>query len=256
MTKVQISYRAWKVFWRNFVVFRKTWLTNIMFNFLEPLLYLAAMGYGLGQYIPAIDGMDYIQFLAPGLIASSAMWATAAECTYDSFTRMKYQKIYHALIATPISLDEVVVGEMIFGTFKSVLYGSVILLVIFLLGLVQSPLALLVPLVLVLCGLVFAELGMIWTGLVPKIDTFSYFFTLIITPMFLFAGIFFPLDTLPLFAQRLACIIPLYHVVEIIRPLVLGQCSLALLIHVAWLLGFIAIFFYPPLYLLRRRLTG
>ncbi|NLW08060.1 MAG: ABC transporter permease [Clostridia bacterium] len=256
MTKVQISYRAWKVFWRNFVVFRKTWLTNIMFNFLEPLLYLAAMGYGLGQYIPAIDGMDYIQFLAPGLIASSAMWATAAECTYDSFTRMKYQKIYHALIATPISLDEVVVGEMIFGTFKSVLYGSVILLVIFLLGLVQSPLALLVPLVLVLCGLVFAELGMIWTGLVPKIDTFSYFFTLIITPMFLFAGIFFPLDTLPLFAQRLAWIIPLYHVVEIIRPLVLGQCSLALLIHVAWLLGFIAIFFYPPLYLLRRRLTG
>ncbi|WP_406678208.1 ABC transporter permease [Neomoorella carbonis] len=253
---MDISYRAWKVFWRNFVVFRKTWLTNIMFNFLEPLLYLVAMGYGMGHYIPAIKGMSYLQFLASGLIASSAMWATASECTYDSFVRMKFQKTYHAIVATPVSLDEVVVGEMLFGTFKSVLYGTVILLVIFLLGLVQSPAALLVPLVLVLCGFVFAELGMIWTGLVPKIDTFSYFFTLIITPMFLFAGVFFPLDALPLIVQRLAWLIPLYHVVELVRPLILGQLSPGLLLHVAWLVVFIAIFFYPPLYLLRRRLTG
>ncbi|KYH32559.1 ABC transporter permease [Neomoorella mulderi] len=253
---MDISYRAWKVFWRNFVVFRKTWLTNIMFNFLEPLLYLAAMGYGMGHYIPAIQGMSYLQFLAPGLIASSAMWATASECTYDSFVRMKFQKTYHAIVATPVSLDEVVVGEMLFGTFKSVLYGTVILLVILFLGLVRSPAALLVPLVLVLCGFVFAELGMIWTGLVPKIDTFSYFFTLIITPMFLFAGVFFPLDALPLVVQRLAWLIPLYHVVELVRPLVLGQLSPVLLVHAAWLVVFIAIFFYPPLYLLRRRLAG
>ncbi|APC07998.1 ABC transporter permease [Neomoorella thermoacetica] len=254
--ELDLSYRAWKVFWRNFVVFRKTWLTNIMFNFLEPLLYLAAMGYGMGHYIPAIKGMSYLQFLAPGLIASSAMWATASECTYDSFVRMKFQKTYHAIVATPVSLDEVVVGEMLFGTFKSVLYGTVILLVILLLGLVPSPAALLVPPVLVLCGFAFAELGMIWTGLVPKIDTFSYFFTLIITPMFLFAGVFFPLDAMPLIVQRLAWLIPLYHIVELVRPLVLGQLSWGLLGHVAWLVVFIAIFFYPPIYLLRRRLTG
>ncbi|WP_258359362.1 ABC transporter permease [Moorella sulfitireducens] len=253
---MDISYRAWKVFWRNFVVFRKTWLTNIMFNFLEPLLYLAAMGYGMGYYIPAIEGMSYLQFLAPGLIASSAMWATCSECTYDSFVRMKFQKTYHAIVATPVSLDEVVVGEMLFGTFKSVLYGTVILLVIFLLGLVQSPAALLVPPVLVLCGFVFAELGMMWTGLVPKIDTFSYFFTLIITPMFLFAGVFFPLDAMPVIVRQLAWLIPLYHVVELVRSLVLGQLSPGLLVHAAWLVVFIAIFFYPPLYLLRRRLTG
>lgn len=253
---MNISYRAWRVFWRNFVVFRKTWLTNIMFNFLEPLLYLAAMGYGMGHYIPAIQGMSYPQFLAPGLVASSAMWATASECTYDSFVRMKFQKTYHAIVATPVSLEEVVVGEMLFGTFKSVLYGTVILVVIFLVGLVQSPAALLVPAVLVLCGLVYAELGMIWTGLVPKIDTFSYFFTLIITPMFLFSGIFFPLDALPAFIQRLAWLIPLYHVVELIRSLVMGNLSAVLLVHIAWLMVFMAIFFYPPIYLLRRRLTG
>ncbi|MEW8958314.1 Inner membrane transport permease YadH [Moorella humiferrea] len=253
---MNISYRVWKVFWRNFVVFRKTWMTNIMFNFLEPLLYLAAMGYGMGYYIPDIKGMSYLQFLAPGLIASSAMWATASECTYDSFVRMKFQKTYHAIVATPVSLDEVVVGEMLFGTFKSVLYGTVILVVIFFLGLVPSPAALFVPLVLVLCGFIFAELGMIWTGLVPKIDTFSYFFTLIITPMFLFAGVFFPLDAMPAVVRNLAWFIPLYHVVEMVRPLVLGQVTPALIGHALWLLCFAAVFFYPPLYLLRRRLTG
>ncbi|MGB9860347.1 MAG: ABC transporter permease [Moorellaceae bacterium] len=253
---LQLSRRAWKVFWRNFVVFRKTWLSNIMFNFIEPLLYLGAMGLGLGSYIPSIHGMSYVQFLAPGLIASSAMWATASECTYDSFTRMRYQKIYHALVVTPISLDEVVVGEILFGAFKGVLYGTVILLVIFLLGLVNSAWALLIPAVLILCGLVFAELSMIWMGLVPKMDTFSYYFTLLITPMFLFSGIFFPLDSLPYLAQQLAWCIPLFHVVELLRALTLGQVSLRLWSHILWLLAFIAIFFYPPIYLLRRRLLG
>ncbi|MGB9662759.1 MAG: ABC transporter permease [Moorellaceae bacterium] len=253
---LQLSRRAWKVFWRNFVVFRKTWLSNIMFNFIEPLLYLGAMGLGLGNYIPSIHGMSYVQFLAPGLIASSAMWATASECTYDSFTRMRYQKIYHALVVTPISLDEVVVGEILFGAFKGVLYGTVILLVIFLLGLVNSAWALLIPAVLILCGLVFAELSMIWMGLVPKMDTFSYYFTLLITPMFLFSGIFFPLDSLPYLAQQLAWCIPLFHVVELLRALTLGQVSLHLWSHILWLLAFIVIFFYPPIYLLRRRLLG
>ncbi|MGI9951115.1 ABC transporter permease [Moorellaceae bacterium AZ2] len=253
---LQLSRRTWKVFWRNFVVFRKTWLANIMFNFVEPLLYLGAMGWGLGSYIPSIQGMSYLQFLAPGLIASSAMWATASECTYDSFVRMRYQKIYHALAVTPLSLEEIVLGEMLFGAFKGLLYGSVILIVIFVLGLVPSPWALLIPLVLVLCGLAFAELSMIWTGLVPKIDTFSYYFTLIITPMFLFSGIFFPLDALPPLAQQMAWFIPLYHVVELLRSLTLGHVGGHLWLHVGWLLAFIGLFLYPPLHLLRQRLRG
>ncbi|MDN5348089.1 MAG: lipooligosaccharide transport system permease protein [Clostridia bacterium] len=253
--KIALSYRLFKVFWRDFVVFRKTWLTNIMFNFLEPLFYLAAMGYGLGYYIPSIKGMSYLEFLAPGLIASSAMWAAASECTYDSFVRMRFQKTYHAIIATPLSVDEVVAGEMVFGVFKSVFYGSIILLVISILGLVRSPWALLIPFVMILCGLPFAELGMIWTGLVPKIDTFSYFFTLIITPMFLFSGIFFPLDSLPAVVQKIAFFLPLYHVVELTRALVLGQVNWNLLGHALWLLVFSAIFFYPPLILMRRRLV-
>jgi len=252
--RLEISHRTWKVFWRNFVVFRKTWLANIMFNFVEPLLYLGAMGLGLGAYVPSIEGLSYLQFIAPGIIASSAMWATASECTYDSFTRMHYQKIYHALIVTPISLEEIVLGELLFGTFKGVLYGTVILLVETALGLILSPLSLFIPLVLALSCFTFAELSMIWTGLVPKIDTFSYYFTLVITPMFLFSGIFFPIQGMPSFARGLAFFSPLYHTVELIRSLTLGQVPTTLWLHILWLIVFSVLLFYPPIYLLKQRL--
>lgn len=249
-----ISTRAWLVFRRNLIVFRKTWLTNIGFNFVEPLLYLAALGFGLGIYVEQIQGLPYVQWIAPGLIASSAMWATAAETTYDSFVRMNFGKVFHAIAATPIHLDEVVAGEMLFGTFKSVLYGTVFLLVISLVGLVKSPAALLVPLVLVFSGMAFAVLGMSWTGLVPKIDHFSYFFTIVITPMFLFAGIFFPLEGMPMMVQRLAWFTPLYHTVQLVRSLVLGQLTATLWWHALWLLLFTVLTFQIPIALTRRRL--
>ncbi|EEG77159.1 ABC transporter permease [Dethiobacter alkaliphilus] len=259
MSKLWQSYRtlnryALRVFRRNLAVFRSTWKTNIAFNFLEPLLYLAAMGWGLGAFVGEIDGMSYMQFIAPGIIASSAMWAASAECTYESYVRMHYQKIFHAITATPINLDEVVTGELLTGVFKSVLYGSVILLVIAVLGLVPSFFAVLIPLVLVLCGFVFAQLGMIWTGIVPKIDSFSYFFTLVVTPMFLFSGVFFPIDALPEAVQAAAWLLPLYHIVVLLRSLTMGAVSAALLIHALWLVTFIIVIFPLPQHLMQKRL--
>jgi lipooligosaccharide transport system permease protein len=249
-----VNRYAIRVLLRNLAVFRKTWKTSIAFNFIEPLLYLGAMGWGLGAFVGDINGMPYVVFIAPGLIASSAMWAASAECTYESYVRMHYQKIFHAIVTTPIHLPEVVVGELLTGALKSVLYGSVILLVISLLGLVQSFYALLIPVVLLLCGLIFAELGMAWTGLVPNIDSFSYFFTLLITPMFLFSGVFFPLESLPEFVQTLAWLLPLYHIVVLLRSLALGAISLQLLTHVLALLIFIVILFPLPLRLMQKRL--
>jgi len=213
------------------------------------------MGWGLGSFVGEINGLSYIQFIAPGMIASSAMWSSSSECTYDSYVRLHYQKTYHAIVATPVQIDEVVVGDMLTGVFKSVLYGSVILLVITLLGLVPSLWALAVPLVLVLCGFVFAELGMVWTGLVPGIDSFSYFFTILITPMFLFSGVFFPLEALPETVRILAWFLPLYHIVILLRSLVLGVVTPALLLHAAWLIVFIVALFPLPLYLMRRRMV-
>jgi len=251
---MRISHRVWHVFIRNFTVFKKTWLANVMFNFIEPLLYLGAMGFGLGVFVEDIDGLPYINWMAPGLIATSAMWAAALECTYDSYMRMNYQKTYHAIIATPVNLEEVVVGEILFGTFKSLLYGIIIIIVISALGLVPSPWVLLVLPVLALEGLAVTELSITWTGLVPGVDAFGFFFTLVITPMFLFSGVFFPLDGLPVLVQVIAWFMPLYHVVELTRSLTLGTVGPSLLYDVLWLVVFITVIFKLPLYLMRRRL--
>lgn len=243
-----------RVFCRNLRVFSKTWKTNIMFNFIEPVLYLWAMGLGLGIYVTNIEGLPYVNFLGPGLIASSAMFATAYEMTYDSFTRMSYQKTFQAMIATPISMDDVVLGEILYGTFKGMLYGMVFFTVTLLFGLVKSPWALAVPVPLALMAMCFSILSMIWTSIAPNYDSFGYFFTLFISPMFLFAGIFFPVETLPVGIRAVAWLTPLYHAVEIIRPLVLGRMSPAALLHLVWLAVFVVITIKIPLVMVKNRM--
>jgi lipooligosaccharide transport system permease protein len=247
-----LSPLVWRVFQRNLLVYRKTWKVSLSFNFFEPLLYLGALGFGLGAYVQQMEGVPYLNYLAPGLLASSAMFATTYECTYGSFVRMAYQKTYHAMLATPASIEDVVAGELIYGAFKSVLYGTVILLVVAALGLVASPWALLVPPVLAVSGLLFGALSMIWTGLVPNMDSFNYFFSLIITPLFLFSGVFFPLAGMPAFVQQAAWISPLYHVVNLTRDLVMGNPGVHLIGDLVWLLVAVIVVLPAPVFLVRR----
>lgn len=250
----RLTKLVWLIWLRDMKVFGKNWRSNIMFNFIEPFFYLLAMGFGLGVYVDNINGLPYLQFIAPGLAASSAMWATASECTYDSFVRLQFQKVYHAIITTPASVEEVVAGEMLFGVFKSVLYGSVIIIVLLVLGLVRSTWVVLVPPVLALSGLVLAELSMIWTSLSPRIETFNYFFTLVITPMYLFGGVFFPVEGMPVAVQYLSWFTPLYHTTCLTRALTLGQVNSNLWIHAVWLAAAGGILFNLPVHFMRRRL--
>ncbi len=250
--QMDISPRVFKVFRRHLTVYRRNWKVSLSFNFFEPLLYLAALGYGLGVYVQTIEGLTYIQFIAPALIASSAMFSSAYECTYGTFIRMEFQKTFQAMVATPVSMDEVSLGEILWGSFKSFLYGSVILFVIFALGLVASPWALLVPVVLLISGLLFAALSMIWIGLVPNIDSFNYYFSLVITPLFLFSGVFFPLSGLPAIVQTLAWASPLFHVVNLTRGLVLGDVGMNLVWNFVWLVVVAAILIPIAIHLMRR----
>lgn len=159
------------------------------------MLYLIALGYGLGGFIKEIMGMTYIEFIAPGILISSAMFAASYECTYGTYVRMVYQKTFDAILATPITFNELILGELLCGATKSLIYGTVIVFVISLFGLIKSPYAIfLIPLIIV-CGLIFASLSLIATAIVPGIDSFNYFYTLILTPIFLFSGIFFLLKT-------------------------------------------------------------
>jgi len=244
---------AAKVLRRNLIVFKKTWLTSMAFYFVEPLLYLSAMGLGLGTFVGDINGLSYTQFIAPGIIASSAMWTAASESTYDSFVKMHYGKIYHAMVAAPLFIEEVILGEVLYAALKAVIFGSIILLLITAFGYVLSPWALLVPPVLLLAGCVFALLGLIWTGLVPNIDTFSFFFTLMITPMFLFSGVFFPITNLPEYIQTVAWLLPLFHIVVLLRSLIFGQVGFFLLTHVTVLiLMILALSPFPRIFIKKK----
>ena len=249
-------YYVWAVFRRHILVFKKTWLANIMFNFVEPVLYLWAMGIGLGAYVFLGGGQSYVQFIGPALVASSAMFATCYEATYGSFTRMGPQKVFQSMASTPASLEDVILAEVAYGTFKGVLYGTVFLAVAALFGAAQSLWALLVPVPLLLMAAVFANISLVWTSAAPNYDSYNYFFTLFISPMFLFAGVFFPLDGLPQVYRTLAWFTPLYHAVEVIRPLAQGRPAPGCFGHLAWLLAAFLLTLRFPLVMLKNRLTS
>lgn len=207
------------------MVYTKLYKSSIVLNFVEPTLYLIALGLGLGAFVKEINGVPYINFIAPGIIASSSMFAATFECTYGTYVRMTYQKTFDAILATPVNLDDLVAGELMWAATKSTFYGAIIMIVISLFGLVDSALIIFVIPVLFLSGLLFAVISMIFTAIVPGIDSFNYFYTLFMTPMFLFSGIFFPLNTLPPVVSKIAFFTPLYHLVNICRSLASGALS-------------------------------
>jgi lipooligosaccharide transport system permease protein len=245
---------VWSILLRHLTVFRRTWFSNVTFNFIEPFLYLSAMGLGLGSYVQEIEGVSYMQFIAPGMVASSAMWAATFECTYASFIRLHFEKTFHAMLASPVTIADIVLGEMVFAAIKSVVFGLVILAVITAWGLVPSYNALYVPFFLALPGTVFAILALSYTGITPHIDYLNYYITLFITPLYLFSGIFFPVTSLPGWVQALTWVNPLYHSVEVCRTLVLGHANGALGWHIAILCGFALLLVGLPIHLFKKRL--
>ncbi len=214
--------RAFRVWQRHWTVYTKLYKTSFALNFAEPALYLVAMGLGLGSFVKEIHGQPYIKFIAPGIIASSSMFAAVYECTYGTYIRMTFQKTFDAILATPVNLSDLVAGELIWGATKSVIFGITITIVIALFGLMDSPLIVLAIPLIFLCGLIFAEISVIFVAIVPGIDSFSYFYTLFMTPLFLFSGIFFPLDAMPRVVTDIAVFTPLYHLVNICRAFSTG----------------------------------
>lgn len=247
------SIRVLKRHWR---VFLHTWRHNLMYNVAEPLLYLAAMGFGLGALVQEVDGMTYLRFLAPGMIALSAMYSATFECTYGTFLRLYYQKTLQAVLAGPVTVRDVVCGEVLFGTLKSVLFGAVILAVVSLLGQVASPAALFIPAFLVLPGALFSLLAVSFTGFIRNIDYLNYYITLVIMPFFLFGGLYFPVSSLPGWVQQLNWLNPLFHSVEVCRALSAGQMSPQLLTHAAVLLSMNLAALPLPLHLMKKRLIS
>ena len=258
----KLTYRVWKVWRRNFDVFMKTFKVSFFPPLLEPIFYLAAMGAGLGMLIPQlIEGHPYIQFIAPGLVAITIMYSSFFECTYGSFVRMYYQRTFDAIIATPISVEEVIAGEMLWGATRSLIGGSIVLGVVAVFGLVVKPLITSPLFILVLplaffSGLMFSAIGICFTALAPNIDFFNYPQYLFITPMFLLSNTFFPLTllhSLPLQILSEAAL-PLTHVVNLTRWAFFGSGDFSFALSIIWIVAVTIFFFVLAINLMKRRL--
>ena len=249
-----VSYRVFAVLRRHLIVWSKLYKTSIVGNLGEPFIILLALGYGFAPFIPEIEGLSYMQFLAPGLVAYTAMNAAMFECTYGSYARMTVQNTYDAMIATPVNIDEVVAGEIFYGTVKSLVSSVGLLIVLGIFNLLPSNTFVFVPFIVLLTGLAFSSLSMLVTSLSHSWDFFSYYFTLIVAPMFFLAGIFFPLSSMPPWVEDVAWFTPLYHAVELSKGLIWGRFGGDLVVNFLWLGVFSIVIFIVAVGNMRRRI--
>lgn len=222
-----LSARCWPVFLRNFLVWRKLALPSLVGNIAEPLMWLVAFGYGMGALVGQVNVGDtqvpYILFLASGSICMSAMNAASFEALYSAFSRMHVQKTWDGIMNAPVSLDDVVLAEMLWAAFKAVFTVTAILGVMLALGISHSPRLLLAWPVLLFVGVMFSSIALIFNALAKGYDFFTYYFTLVLTPMMFLSGVFFPREQLPPVVRAISDWLPLTNAVELVRPLFMDQ---------------------------------
>jgi lipooligosaccharide transport system permease protein len=252
----RLSGRFMPVWRRNFLVWRKLAGPSVLFNLADPTIYMLGLGFGLGALLGEVDGRPYIAFLAAGTLAFSTMNTATFETLYSAFSRMHVQRTWDAITNAPVGLDDVVLAELVWAASKSFLSGLAIFLVIAALGLVSFPTGLWALAVVPVIGLCFGALGLAITALSPSYDFFSYYFTLVITPMAMLSGVFFPIGQLPAAMQVAAHALPLVHATELVRPLLFGAAPSGIALHLAVLLAYTVAGFYAALVLFRRRLAS
>ena len=246
--------RLFGVWYRHVRVYTRNLISNGFPPFFEPLIFFAAMGMGLAVYVGEIDGVPYLQYLAAGIIIPPAMFTASFECTFGTFIRLEFDKIYEGMLSAPMSVNDLLIGELLFAATKGLFFSTAVLIVITAFGYVESPLALLAPLAGLLTGLMFASLSLFVTSFVKTINHFNFYFTGLLTPMFFFSGIFFPLSNLPQSMQLVSEFLPLTHVVRIARGCVMGELRLYFLLDLLYAVGFTALFCVLAVYRLRKRL--
>ena len=250
----ELSLRFTAVWQRNLLVWKKLAVASVLGNIADPLLYMLALGYGIGAFVPEVGGMKYIAFIGTGMVCQSAMFTSSFEAMYSAFSRMHVQRTWEAIINAPLSLDDVVFAEWVWAASKAVVSTVAILAVIMALGFGHSWLALWIIPLGFLVGLTFGAFGLVMNSLAPGYDFFTYFFTLVLTPMLLLSGVFFPVDQMPPVLQGVAAFLPLKHAIDLARPLLMGNTPGDIALHIAVLLVYAAAAYFIALLLTRRRL--
>lgn len=249
-----LSLRWVPIWQRNFLVWKRLFGQSVFGNIAEPLITLFAFGYGLGSLLAPIDGVSYIVFLASGSICMNAFNAATFESLYSAFTRMHVQKSWEAMMNAPLSLDDVLIAELMWAATKSLFTGVAILLVIFALGLSREWSMLFTLPLLFLVGLTGAALGLLVNAYAKNYDFFTYYFTIVVTPMWFLSGVFFPFGQLPAWLRSLAAWLPLSAAVDLIRPLILGRMPAQPLLDLCVLVAYCVLAFWAATVVTRKRL--
>lgn len=253
-----------RVMQRNGLVYRRTWRGSIFFSFLQPFLFLAAMGIGLGAFVnqgatETLGGVPYLQFLAPGLLAAACMQTATFECSWPILGKISWRRNYEAMLATPLGVGDLLLGELGWIAIRLTTVAGAFLLVILAFGVPRSPLVALALPAAVLTGMAFAAALIAYTATQKNDSSFASLFRFVINPLFLFSGTFFPVERLPDPIEWLALLTPLYHGVDLVRDLTLGSLEplepLAALGHLVYLLVFFAVAAAIARWTLTRRLV-
>jgi lipooligosaccharide transport system permease protein len=245
----------WIAVWRrNWLVWRRLAVPSILGNLADPLIMLFALGYGLGALLGEMGGTSYFHFLAAGFAASATMYAATFESLFSAFSRMHVQRTWEAIVNAPMTLDDVLAGEWAWAATKALAAGACILLIVALFGYTTPARALAALPIVALVGLAFAAIGLAVNALANGYDFFSYYMTIVLTPMLMLSGVFFPIEQLPAAVQTGAKLLPLYHGVALVRPLLLGELAAGFWLHLAVLGAYAIVGFYLALILTRRRL--
>lgn len=250
----RITRRSAAVWLHEFYSWRRYYKSSILLNFGEPILNLVALGWGLGAYIAGLGDQSFLHFIGPGLLAVAAMNSVTYDTCYEGFDRLNRTGLFTAMTSTSLEADELVGGYVLWEVTRSLLYGGIFFVVLALFGIVQSVTALAVVFSLILSGVLFSLAGLIVVAKAKTYEHLFYYFSLVITPMFLFSGVFFPVERLPGALQWVVHCVPLYHLVQMNRALVSGQVDASLLVHVGILVVMITVLALFPARLIQRAL--
>lgn len=251
-----LSYRIYYVWKRNLTAYKRFILPTLLVSLGEPFFYLIAMGLGLGAYMGLFGGKPYLFFLASGLVMASTMLTSTFECLYDSYVRMVIEKIYSSLIVTPISAEDIVAGDIAWGAFRGIISGFLMYIIALLMGAapISLPTLLLLFGLMMVVGILFGSLAMIVTSFAPNFDFFNYYTQLVVSPIFFFSGVFFPLERFPEGIRIVAQFSPLTQAVIISRAIFEGRYSFSLYFNLLAIIIPTIIAFYLAIICMKRRL--
>ena len=253
---MNLSYRIFYVFLRNLISYKRFVVPTLIVSLGQPIFYLLTFGVGMGAYVGLFGGKPYLYFLVPGILISSVMLSATFECLYGVFVKMIHERLYDSIIATPVSAEDAIAGDILWGAFRGLISGGLMLLVAIVMGILPVSLfnIFILILLMIFVGILFSSLSMIVTAFAPNFDFFSYYTELVITPMLFFSGVFFPLEKFPEWVKVVAQFMPLTHAVNIARAVFVGAYSSDLIINLLFLFVVEVIAFYLGIRFMKRRL--